>query len=136
MGQKGIFDSVKEIWVKQTRVFWGQDSIVYVDCIGEVDDDLAERIQEIFNRIVEAAEKNIKFILDLNGAGKPSLKARKMFTGFGKHKHVQKVAAYGVHPVARIIANFDIGKTGKNFRFFKTKEEALLWLNKEGPEHY
>jgi hypothetical protein len=51
--------------------------------------------------------------------------AEKVFKG--------KMAYFGMHPVARVIASFMMGVTRKqNMRFFKTREEALAWLKEKG----
>jgi hypothetical protein len=40
-----------------------------------------------------------------------------------------KTAFFGMHPVARVIASFVMGVSpNKMMRFFKTKEDALIWL--------
>ena len=42
---------------------------------------------------------------------------------------IGKVALFGLHPVARVIASFVMGVTKKeDMRFFRTKEEALAWI--------
>ncbi len=40
-----------------------------------------------------------------------------------------KVALFGLHPVARVVASFFMGATKKkDMRFYKTRGEALAWL--------
>ena len=42
---------------------------------------------------------------------------------------IGKIAMFGMHPVARVVASFVMGVTNKeDMRFFKSKEDALLWL--------
>ena len=46
-----------------------------------------------------------------------------------ENEKIGKVALFGLHPVARVIAAFIMGITRKkDMRFFKSKEEALAWL--------
>ena len=67
--------------------------------------------------------------IDLNKAGMPSSGARKIGRKAFENEKVGKIAIFGLHPVARIIASFVMGVTRKeDLRFFKTKEEALAWL--------
>jgi len=46
-----------------------------------------------------------------------------------EYEKTGKVAVFGLHPVARVIASFVMGVSkNKDMRFFKAKEEALAWL--------
>jgi hypothetical protein len=46
-----------------------------------------------------------------------------------ENERTDRIAIFGLHPVARVIASFIMGVTKKKeMRFFKTKEEALRWL--------
>ena len=49
---------------------------------------------------------------------------------YRRHKKLYMVAAFGLHPVARIVATFGMGAevTRGRYRFFKTEEQALTWL--------
>jgi len=49
-----------------------------------------------------------------------------------ERKKVNKAALIGLHPVARVLASFFIGfAKNRRTRFFKSKEEALLWFKEE-----
>ena len=75
----------------------------------------------------------VDVLVDLNKAGQASSKARETFKGMSEDENVGRVAIFGVHPVAKVLASFfmEVSKN-RNIRFFKTKEAALEWL-KEGP---
>ena len=63
---------------------------------------------------------------------KNSPEARKIWRNFSEDEDTHKVAMFGIHPVAMVIASFVTNITKKNeMRFFKTKEEALEWIKKE-----
>lgn len=65
----------------------------------------------------------------LNKAGKSSPEARLIWQQISGLEKTNKVAKYGLNPVARVLASFVIGVYHKsNMRFFSTKEEAMTWL--------
>lgn len=118
------------MWVGKCRTYVGEDNIVYVTGVGDVDYKMATQIKETTLALLDVADTELSFLLDLSNAGKPSPEARKIFQELGKLKKIRKVATFGIHPVARIIATFGMGEdfTKKYHRFFRTKEEALAWL--------
>ena len=79
--------------------------------------------------IEEIVEGKLNILVDLNKAGKGSSEARKLAQENMKDGTLGKIALFGLHPVARVLAAFILGVTSKkDARFFKTKEEALAWL--------
>ena len=67
--------------------------------------------------------------IDLNKAGKGSPEARKIWKKLTENEKTGRVAFFGLHPVARVLASFTMGVSkNKDMRFFKTREEALEWL--------
>ncbi|NQU51611.1 MAG: STAS/SEC14 domain-containing protein [Bacteroidetes bacterium] len=72
----------------------------------------------------------INYLVDNNKCGKNSPEANSMYRQLCYNEKINKVAVYGLHPVARIIASFVIGLDPKGKqRFFKTEEQARLWLD-------
>jgi hypothetical protein len=73
----------------------------------------------------------IKILVDNSKAGKATSEARKTFQELMDLKQFGKVAIFGTHPVARVLASFVIGLSRKrDVRFFGSEEEALAWLKK------
>ena len=55
--------------------------------------------------------------------------ARNMWKRIVDHENVDKVAHFGFHPVARILASFVISFTSHNkLKFFTSKEDAMAWV--------
>ncbi|MGD2089130.1 MAG: STAS/SEC14 domain-containing protein [Candidatus Aminicenantes bacterium] len=118
-----------EIRIGESRYYLGEDNIVYVTEVGEIDDQKAMAIKDAFLKFLAASKGKLNILVDLNKAKKPSVRARKIFSEITENKSVDKVAHFGVHPVARVMASFIMGVSKKKeLRFFKTKEEALAWL--------
>jgi hypothetical protein len=74
-------------------------------------------------------EEKISYLIDLNKCGKNSPEARQIWNQLSDDEKTNKVAIFGIHPVARVLANFSMGTSkNKNQHFFKTQEEAMTWL--------
>ena len=66
-----------------------------------------------------------KFAISLKQADNNVYARQEMF----ENEQNEKIALFGIHPVARVIASFVMGATKKkDIRFFKSREEAFLWL--------
>ena len=86
-------------------------------------------MKEASDQLKNLVEGEVNVLIDLNQVGQPSPEARKIGQEAFDDEKVGKVALFGLHPVARVIASFVMGVTKKkDMRFFKTKEEALAWL--------
>jgi hypothetical protein len=121
--------SEREIWVGENRLYLGEDNIIYITNVGEINEKTAVAIEDAVIKLTTMVERNVSTLTDLNKAGKMTPKARKVFQEFvGQGEH-GKAALFGMHPVARVLASFFMGVTRKrDIRFFKKKEEALSWL--------
>ena len=121
--------SEREIWVEESRLYLGEDNILYETLVGKQDLETVIAIMEIHDKFRSLVEGNLNVLIDINKTGQPTSQARK--TGLerlGKEGY-GKVAMFGMHPVARVLASFIMGVTKKeDLRFFKTNEEALAWL--------
>ena len=121
--------SEREIWIGEHRLYLGEDNILYVTSVGEIDDEIAVGFKEAILKLGNMVEGKMNVINDLNKGGKTSPGARKLFKGLSEYQKLGKVALWGLHPVARVLGAFAMGiSKKKDFRFFKTKEEALAWL--------
>jgi len=123
--------SEREIWVGESKLHLGEDNILHVTVVGEVDDKAAAAIRETDNKFKSMVEGKLHILGDLNKAGKQSAEARKIWKELTEDDRTGKIAMCGMHPVARVLASFVMGVSRKkDMRFFKTKEEALTWLKK------
>ena len=139
---KGIIDGVnvkkkeremeekdRDIWIGESRLYLGEDNILYGTVVGEQTEKMPIALKEAIDKMKNMVEGRVNVLVDLNKAGQLSSGARKIGRETLEDEKVGKVALFGLHPVARVIASFVMGVTRKqNMRFFKTKEQALAWL--------
>lgn len=119
----------KEMWLGESRFYLGDDNILYIDVVGELTDDMAEPLKEGALKLMNMVPGKVNVLADLNKVGIPSAKVREKGMEAAEYEKAGKVALFGMHAVARVIASFWIGLAKKKeIRFFKTKEEALAWL--------
>ncbi len=119
----------REIWVGKNRLYLSKDNITYFFMVGEHDEKIASACGEAFLKLINIVEGKVNALGDLNKARKQSPEARKIWKELSEHEKVGKLALIGMHPVARVLASFVMGRTKKkDMRFFKTKEEALAWF--------
>ena len=96
---------------------------------GELDEETQIGINEAGYKLMNTVEGKVHALIDLNKAGKVSPGARKRQVEISGHEKTAKVALFGLHPVARVVASFFMGiSRNKDMRFFKTEKEALAWL--------
>lgn len=122
--------SEKEIWIGENKTFFLTDlNIIHVIARGEQTAEIAIMQKETNYKLFGLTEKKISYLIDLNKCGKNSPEARQIWNQLSDDEKTYKVAIFGIHPVARVIANFSMGTSkNKNQRFFKTQEEAMTWL--------
>ena len=119
----------KELVIGKNRSILLNDNIIFVIAIGEQTDEIAGLHEKGIAKLKEHIKGEVSFLIDLNLAGKSTPGARKIWNKLSENKDTNKVALYGLHPVARVLASFVMTITKKNeIDFFKTKEEALAWL--------
>lgn len=126
MGRAG-----KEIKIGSNRLFIDEDKILHVISIGDIDEEVTREIEKLYQVLMEETGV-VRLLIDLNRAGKVSTQARKLFNQMAKDTRILKVASFGLHPVARVIATFGMGAVYRRgfAGFFKTEEEAGTWLKK------
>ena len=121
--------SEREFWVGESRYYLGEDDIFYETIVGKQDEKTIIAALAAHNRFKNMVDGKMKMLIDINKAGQLSSGARKIGRETLEDEKVGKVALFGLHPVARVIASFVMGVTRKkDMRFFKTKEQALEWL--------
>jgi len=119
----------REIWVGGNRIYLGEDNILDIINVGEIDEKTAIAIKEAIQKLMNMVEGTVHTLTDLTRAGKTTPEARKVFNTLIEHGIQGKTAYLGMNPVARVLAYFVMGSSRKeDMRFFKTREEALAWL--------
>jgi len=112
------------------------NNIIHVVASGEQTRELALMQYEMDCKLASMIDGKVNFLIDVNKAGKNSPEARSIWTKTTENENTNKVAIYGLSPVARVLASFVIGVTKKkDIRFFITKEDALNWINEENPKN-
>ncbi len=124
--------SNREFWAGKNHYLIGDDNIFYVTLNGDVSDEMGIEIDRMINDLVDDVDGEIDLLIDLNRAGKTSSKSRQLFKTFTETGKCRKVALFGMHPVAMVIASFVMGiSKNRNMKFFKNREEAMEWLMHE-----
>jgi hypothetical protein len=128
-------ERVTNFWIGENRVYLRDDDIIQFTIVGDQDEKTVICLKEASNKLKSMVGGRPNVLVDLNRVGKPTQGARRIGKERLDDDRVGKVALFGLHPVARVIASFVISVTRKkDMRFFKTKEEALLWLRDENTE--
>jgi hypothetical protein len=122
-------DKDREIRIGENRLYLREDNILRITILGELDEETQIGINDAGYKLMNTAEGKVSVLVDINKAGKVSPGARKRQVEISEQEKTGKVALFGLHPVARVIASFFMGiSQKKDMRFFKTEEEALAWL--------
>jgi len=104
-------------------------NIIYVVAKGEQTKEIAQKHQKIVEILGSKVQGKINYLIDVNQSGKNSPEARDIWKMLSSDEKTNKVAVFGLNPVAKVLASFVIGNyKKKNLLFFKTKEEAMHWL--------
>lgn len=119
-----------EIWIGTNRLYVDDDNILHVTSVGDIDEKVTAAIEKLYRELMEVMV-NVRMLIDLNQAGKACPAARKLFAQMAKDKKIKKVASFGLHPVARVVATFGMGVVYRRgfAKFFTTEQDALKWLN-------
>ena len=108
------------------------DNIIFISAIGPVTEEIAKAGE---SSVVKFSAKNnckTNILVDLTDAGQPEAKAIRIYLRVAEMDTVGNIAMFGSHPVARVLGSLmvNIGRK-KNFKFFKTQEEAMIWLKEK-----
>ena len=121
----------REFQVGENRIYLSEDNIIYFINVGKIDEKTALKGAEAMGTLLNEGKGKVNFLIDLNKGGMVTSKARAILREFTEKRVKGKLAFWGLHPVARVLASFFMGITKKKgMRFFKTREEALAWLGK------
>lgn len=121
--------SEREIWIGESRLYLGEDNILYETLVGKQDLEIVIAIQEASDKLKSLVEGKVNALVDLNKTEQPTLEARKAGRERLEEEGTGKVAMFGMHPVARVLASFIMGITKKkDMRFFNSRDKALVWL--------
>ena len=122
----------QEIWIGKNKISLDSNHIVHQVLTGDINEDSANDIVQATFQLANNLDR-ISILIDLNSSGQPSIEARRSFLHTTENPKINKVALWGLHPVARVLASFVLGiSKNKSMRFFKTEEAALKWLRGEG----
>ena len=121
--------SERELWVGDHRFYLGEGNIIYCTTVGAIDAEMAIAFDEVTLKLMNMVDGKVNLFIDLSRTGLATSKSRKMGKKRFELEKIGKIAMFGMHPVARVLASFVMGITKKeDMRFFKIKEEALAWL--------
>lgn len=102
------------------------ENIIHVIAVGEQTEEMASLIKELHLKLFNLVEGEINFLIDVNRCGKNSHQARLVWNELSENDKTNKVAVFGLNPVARVIASFVIGFSSKKTNVF------LLQKKKQG----
>ncbi|WP_167615425.1 STAS/SEC14 domain-containing protein [Maribellus sediminis] len=111
-----------------------EGNIIHIVTRGSFDTELALEIKDFCLSQARKMDGKCNYVVDLTNCGKNDPAAREVWKEISSDASTNRVATFGMNPVARVIANFVIGTYGgANMRFFKTGKEAIAWI-KEGDQ--
>ncbi len=125
-----MVDTDRTAQVGENTIYLNEEDMFFLTIVGEIDDKIAvDFIKALEELEVKFEKRKRNLFIDNNNAGKITSKARKIFHELDNRETTGKVAVFGLHPVARVLASFYMGVSrNKKMRFFTTKEDALDWL--------
>ena len=109
----------------------GKYIVYHATAIGEQTAEVAAAHGVLINETLFKSDKQVQFLIDLNHCGKNSPQARVCWRNYSMLEKTHKVAIFGMHPVARMVASFVMGTISKieRYKFFNTETEARDWFN-------
>jgi hypothetical protein len=106
-----------------------EGNIIFIKAIGIQTDQMAISHMEIYKQFSLLVNNKINFLIDLNKSGKSTPLARKIWKEITDDEGTNKVALFGLHPVAGVVATFVMQIVSRNnIQFFTNVEEALKWV--------
>lgn len=121
--------SEKEFWVGPNKTNLIEGNILHIIAVGSQTLEIALEQVKGNHYLAQFVDGKVNYLIDLNKAGKNSTEARKQWNNISEEEKTGKLAMFGVHPVARVVASFVMGFSKRNdMLFFKTKEDAIKWL--------
>jgi hypothetical protein len=122
-------NSDNKIMAGENATYLIHENIIYVVAIGEQTEESALYQKEVTKIFTSRLTGQVNYLINLNKCGKNSIEARHVWKGISEEDRTDRVALFGMNPVAKVLASFFMGIVGrKNQRFFSNKEDALEWL--------
>ncbi|MEZ5070550.1 MAG: hypothetical protein R2751_06210 [Bacteroidales bacterium] len=120
---------MKQIQIGENTYELLPSATVHLVLHGEQTDEIAKGYLALHDHAVREFGGRVRYLIDMNGAGKISPKARRMVKGLALAGETEKVAVYGTHPLSRHYANLVLKSFGNdNSRFFPDRPRAEAWL--------
>lgn len=122
--------------MKHEVCFNEEQDVLYVRFIGELE---KQGYYEIVNHVSSLPEeKRSRIIVDISAANAQiwDRKVRQMFAEESRKIPGDRIAIIGASPTLRMMAQMIIASakkttTGTEYKFFKTEEEAIVWLKEK-----
>lgn len=122
--------SEQEYRIGENKLSLIEPNLLFVESLGPQTDEIANVFYDFYTNLIKNRQKKTHVIIDINNSKKSTPNARKTWKIMSELEKTGKIALFGLHPVARVLAAFVIRFTNKeDIRFFETKEEALAWVN-------
>ncbi|MBN1791175.1 MAG: hypothetical protein JW830_11800 [Bacteroidales bacterium] len=120
----------REYLVGETRAMLLDDHIIKIEIIGPQPTEDAYALYNATRKLEKLVNGKVSYLIDLNRAGKNSSEASRLWKRATEEKNVYKVAQFGLHPVAKVLASFvnSLNSNNHNIRFFSSMEEGLQWI--------
>jgi len=120
----------RDVYVGKNRLQLLDENILAITIVGEVDIETAVKCKTVAYKFMDiVARDKMKTLIDLTQSAQQPSESRKLVKEIWNDDRTGKVAIFGLNPVAKAVASFVIGATQKeDIHFFKTKEDALVWL--------
>jgi hypothetical protein len=120
-----------EYRIGTNRIVFIDKKIIHISVVGDQTKEMSLLHRELDNKLLSLTDEKCNYLIDLNKVGNNNPESRLIWKESCYIEKINKVAVYGLHSVARVIASFVIGFDKKSKqRFFKTEKEAIKWLIK------
>jgi len=118
-----------EFQVAGDTIFLRDSTTIQVVARGLQTLEMACEIKGICLELASRMNGKCSYLINLNACGKNEPGAREIWKELSSHETTHKAATFGMNPVAKVIANFVIGRhKGNNLRFFGSEKNAFDWL--------
>jgi hypothetical protein len=115
--------------IGENKISIPEPNILFIESIGNQTDEVAKVYYDFYLKLTNNIEGKMHVVVDINNSKKSSTQARRTWKALSELEQTGKVALFGLHPVAKVLATFVMRITNKNdISFFKTKEEAFAWV--------
>jgi len=122
----------REIQVGLNRIYLDDADILNYINVGEIDEACGYLSCMAMAKLDALVDGPVHYLVDLNRGGKLSPEARRLLREYSENRVQGKLALWGLHPVARMLAAFFFSATRKrDMRFFRSREAALAWLRED-----